>query len=87
LAMIGCGYGFISGATAGAIGHYWEAAAYGRTAGRLYIAWCVAAISLPVLAGHLYDVTGGYAATVLIAGGGNLAGFALALALPRHRRR
>ena len=86
LAMIGCGYGFISGATAGAIGYYWEAAAYGRTAGRLYIAWCVAAISLPVLAGHLYDLTGGYAATVLIAGAGNLAGFALALALPRHRR-
>ena len=68
LGMIGVGYGFVSGATAGGIGLYWPPAEYGRVAGRTYIAWCLAAISLPVLAGYLFDVTGSYVTAVLIAG-------------------
>ena len=84
LAMIGVGYGFISGATAGAIAFYWPSSDYGRIASRIYIAWCVAAISLPVLAGHLYDVTGGYRLAVIIAGCGNLLGIGLATLLPRQ---
>ncbi|MSO99534.1 MAG: MFS transporter [Acetobacteraceae bacterium] len=85
LGMIGLGYGLVSGSTAGALAVYWPKPMYGKVAGKVYIAWCVAAVTLPVLAGHLFDLTGGYRATVLIAGCGNLAGCAIALGLPRRR--
>ncbi|MEO8143523.1 MAG: MFS transporter [Betaproteobacteria bacterium] len=86
LAMIGMGYGIVSGLTAGAIAQYWHRNAFGHVAGRLYIAWCIAAISLPVLAGWLYDRTQGYGAAVLIAAGVNVLGMLLALRLPRSVR-
>jgi len=86
LAMVGMGYGFISGSTAAAVACYWSVGSYGRVAGRLYIAWCVAAITLPILAGFLYDLTGGYETTVIIAGCGNLFGILVALCLPRQAR-
>ena len=82
LSLVGVGYGFISGSTAGGIGIYWQPADYGRVAGRTYVAWCLAAISLPVLAGYLFDRTGGYGTPVLIAAGANLAGMAVALTMP-----
>jgi MFS transporter, OFA family, oxalate/formate antiporter len=84
LGMIGLGYGFVSGATAGGIGIYWRPADYGRVAGRTYIAWCLAAISLPVLAGYLFDMTRAYDTAVLIAAGANVAGMAMALTMPRR---
>lgn len=86
LGMIGVGYGFVSGSTAGGIAVYWPPAEYGRIASLTYIAWCVAAISLPVLAGRLFDLTGTYTTTVLIAGCGNFLGIILALGLPRARQ-
>ena len=43
---------------AAAISRYWHRNVFGRVAGRLYIAWCLAAVSLPILAGWLYDRTG-----------------------------
>ncbi len=82
LTMIGMGYGFISGACAGTIGHYWHKNAFGRIASRLYIAWCIAAVSLPVLAGWLFDRTQGYGVAVMIAAGGNVLGALIALGLP-----
>ena len=84
LAMIGIGYGLVSGSVAAAIGIYWGAAQYGRLAGRLYAAWCVAAITLPVVAGRVFDLTGGYAAVIMIATAGNLLGVAVAASLPRR---
>lgn len=84
LGMIGLGYGFVSGATAGGIGIYWRPADYGRVAGRTYIAWCLAAVSLPVLAGYLFDLTRAYDMAVMIAAGANVAGMAMALTMPRH---
>jgi MFS transporter, OFA family, oxalate/formate antiporter len=84
LGMIGTGYGFVSGSTAGGIAVYWVPAEYGRVAGRIYIAWCVAAVTLPVLAGYLFDITRSYGAAVIIAGCGNLLGLAIALGLPRR---
>lgn len=84
LGMIGLGYGFVSGATAGGIGVYWRPADYGRIAGRTYIAWCLAAVSLPVLAGYLFDLTRAYGMAVMIAAGANVAGMAMALTMPRH---
>lgn len=87
LGMIGTGYGFVSGATAGGIGVYWPPADFGRVAGRTYIAWCAAAVSLPVLAGTLFDLTQGYGAAIIVAGCGNLVGMAVSLTLPRRGRR
>jgi MFS family permease len=84
LGMIGLGYGFVSGSTAGGIGIYWRQADYGRVAGRTYIAWCLAAISLPVLAGYLFDLTRAYGWAVMIAASANVAGMAMALTMPRH---
>ncbi|MBN9091218.1 MAG: MFS transporter [Reyranella sp.] len=84
LGLIGVGYGFVSGSTAGGIGLYWPPADYGRIAGRTYIAWCLAAICLPVLAGYLFDVTRSYVTAMLIAGLANVTGMALALTLPRR---
>ena len=87
LGMVGMGYGFISGAMAGGIAIYWSPEAYGRVASRLYIAWCIAAVTLPVLAGRLYDLTHGYSTTVIIAGCGNLLGVLVALTLPWGKSR
>jgi OFA family oxalate/formate antiporter-like MFS transporter len=85
LLLIGIGYGLISGVTAGAVASYWPKAEYGRIVSRTYIAWCLAAISLPVLAGHLYDFTGGYEIAVIVAGSGNLLAVLVALTLPRQK--
>jgi MFS family permease len=85
LALIGFGYGIVSGLAAGAIGQYWHRNQFGFVAGRLYIAWCAAAISLPVLAGWLFDRTGSYASTVWIAAGLNVLGIALSTALPEKK--
>lgn len=87
LGMVGMGYGFISGCAAAAVALYWPPADYGRIASRIYIAWCLAAISLPILAGHLFDLTRGYETTVIIAGCGNLVGVIVALGLPRRAPR
>ena len=84
LAMIGIGYGFVSGSTAGGIGIYWPPRDYGRIAGRTYIAWCLAAISLPVLAGFLFDRTHSYVTAMMIAGAANVMGMAAALTLPKR---
>lgn len=87
LAMVAMGHGFISGATASGIALYWPASAFGRVASQLYIGWCVAAISLPLLAGYLFDVTHGYGTAVIVAGCGNLIGGFVSLGLPRKAPR
>jgi hypothetical protein len=85
LGLVGLGYGLVSGVTAAAVAVYWRRALYGRMASRVYIAWCAAAIVLPIVAGRLFDLTHGYGAAVLIAGGSNALGVLLALGLPRQR--
>lgn len=84
LAVVGLGYGLISGMTAAAVAVYWRRALYGRMASRVYVAWCAAAIVLPIVAGRLFDLTHGYGAAVLIAGGGNALGVLVAAGLPRQ---
>jgi len=86
LGLIGVGYGLISGVTVAAVASYWPRSQFGRIAGRTYIAWCLAAIALPVLAGRLYDLTGGYELAVIVAGGANLLAVLAALTLPRQGR-
>ena len=85
LALVGLGYGVISGLTAAAVAVYWRRAVYGRVASRLYLAWCAAAVVLPIVAGRLFDLTQGYGTAVLIAGGGNALGILVALGLPKQR--
>jgi MFS transporter, OFA family, oxalate/formate antiporter len=85
LTLVGLGYGLISGVTAAAVAVYWRRALYGRVAGRLYLAWCAAAVVLPIAAGRLFDLTQGYDAAVLVAAGGNALGVLVALGLPRRR--
>ena len=85
LAMIGLGYGTVSGLSAGAIAQYWHRNQFGRIASRLYIAWCAAAITLPVLAGALFDRTGTYTTVLWIAAAVNAAGLVLARMLPAKR--
>jgi MFS family permease len=82
--MIGVGYGLISGVMAGAISAYWDRGAYGRIASRMYFAWCVAAISLPVVAALLFDITGGYGTAIIIAGLCNLLAIMVGALLPRR---
>ena len=84
LGLIGVGYGLISGVTVAAVASYWPKVDFGRIAGCTYIAWCLAAITLPVLAGRLYDLTGGYEMAVIVAGGANLLAVLVALTLPRQ---
>ena len=84
LALVGLGYGVISGVTAAAVAVYWRRALYGRVASRLYIAWCAAAVVLPIIAGRLFDLTHGYGAAVLIAAGANALGILVAVGLPRQ---
>ncbi|GGC46826.1 hypothetical protein GCM10011504_26580 [Siccirubricoccus deserti] len=84
LIMIGTGYGIVSGSTAAAIGTYWGAAHYGRIAARLYIAWCVAAVTLPIVAGRIFDLSGGYAGAIMLAMAGNALGILVAATLPRR---
>jgi OFA family oxalate/formate antiporter-like MFS transporter len=85
LALVGLGYGLISGVTAAAVAVYWRHALYGRMASRIYVAWCAAAIILPVIAGRLFDLTQGYGTAVLIAAAGNAVGIFVSLGLPRRR--
>jgi MFS family permease len=85
LTLIGIGYGVISGLTAAAVAVYWRRALYGRVASRIYLAWCAAAIVLPITAGRLFDLTQGYGIAILIAAGSNIAGIIVALGLPDER--
>jgi len=85
LALVGLGYGVISGVTAAAVAVYWSRALYGRVASRLYLAWCAAAIFLPIAAGRLFDLTHGYGTAVVIAAVGNALGVLVALGLPHQR--
>lgn len=82
LAMVGMGYGFVSGSAAGGIGMHWPAAQFGTVASRLYIGWCVAAVCLPVLAGWLFDWSHSYRSSIWIAAVVNVAGIVLAMRLP-----
>jgi len=85
LTLVGLGYGLISGVTAAAMAVYWRPALYGRVASRIYLAWCAAAIILPIAAGRLFDMTQSYGTAILIGAGGNALGILLALGLPQER--
>jgi len=86
LAMVGMGYGFVSGSAAGGIAMHWPATQFGLVTSRLYIGWCVAAICLPFLAGWLFDLTNSYRSSIWIAAGVNVLGIALATRLPDTRK-
>jgi cyanate permease len=68
------------------VASYWPKAAFGRVVGRTYIAWCLAAISLPVFAGRLYDLTGSYEMAIMVAGATSLFAVLVSLTLPKQNR-
>jgi MFS transporter, OFA family, oxalate/formate antiporter len=74
----------ISGVTAAAVAVYWRRALYGLIASRIYLAWCAAAIILPIAAGRLFDLTQSYGTAIVIAAVGNALGILVALGLPRQ---
>ncbi len=84
LGLIGIGYGLVSGVAAGAIAAYWPKAEFGRTASRIYIAWCIAALALPIAAARLYDLSGNYKTAIILAAAANFAGLLVGLSLPRR---
>jgi MFS family permease len=84
LAMVGMGYGFVSGSTAGGIGMHWPGAQFGIVASRIYIGWCVAAVCLPVLAGWLFDWSNTYRSSIWIAAAVNVVGISFAMRLPKR---
>lgn len=86
LAMVGMGYGFVSGSAAGGIAMHWPAEQFGLVTSRLYIGWCVAAICLPFLAGWLFDLTSSYRYSIWIAAAVNTVGILLATRLPNTRK-
>jgi hypothetical protein len=85
LTLVGVGYGLISGLTAAAVAVYWRRALYGRMASRVYLAWCAAAIVLPITAGRLFDLTHGYGVAIVIAAAGNTLGVLIAIGLPHEQ--
>ncbi len=87
LSMLAAGYGLMSGSSAGYIPRLWPRDLFAAIAARLYVAWCLGAVCLPVLAGWLFDLTEGYGAAVMVAAAGNLAGawFARRIALTSER--
>jgi len=85
LGMIGVGYGIVSGVTVGGVALYWPKAMFGHISSRIYIAWCLAALSLPVVAAKLFDLTGAYHSAIMLAGAANLCGVLVGATLPRQR--
>lgn len=84
LGMIGIGYGLVSGVTVGGVALYWPKALFGHVSSRIYIAWCLAALSLPVVAAKLFDMTGAYHSAIMLAGVANLCGVLVGATLPRQ---
>ena len=78
LMMVGMGYGFISGSSAGGVAMYWRKQQFGLVSSRIYIGWCIAALSLPVLAGLLFDWHSSYQYSIWIAAIANVLGMLLA---------
>lgn len=85
LGMIGIGYGLVSGVTVGGVALYWPKAMFGHVSSRIYIAWCLAALSLPVVAAKLFDLTGAYHSAIMLAGAANLCGVLVGASLPRQK--
>ena len=89
LMMVGMGYGFISGSSAGGVAMYWRKQQFGLVSSRIYIGWCIAALSLPVLAGLLFDWHSSYQYSIWIAAIANVLGIFLgkqnAKLVPSHK--
>jgi OFA family oxalate/formate antiporter-like MFS transporter len=85
LGMIGVGYGIVSGVTVGGVALYWPKSMFGHISSRTYIAWCIAALTLPVLAAKLFDLTGTYHSAIMLAAVANTCGVLVGATLPRQR--
>ncbi len=82
IALVGLSYGLMSGAYPAALGFYYGVRSFGRMMGRLVTAWGMAGLLAPLLAGHIYDRSGGYGTAVSLALAGVLAGVLISNRLP-----
>jgi OFA family oxalate/formate antiporter-like MFS transporter len=73
LAMVGLGYGWMSGAYPALISRLFGAARMSTIYGQINVAWGLAGIGAPYLGGLLFDVTGGYRLAIVLAGSSGLA--------------
>jgi MFS family permease len=82
LGVVGLGYGAASSIYPAATAALYGPAALARVYGRLFTAWGLAGLGAPVLAGALFDLSGAYHATLLVAAACSCAGGLVALLLP-----
>ena len=83
-ALVGCGltYGLNAVALPVLVARLYGANNMGKIYGRVFTAWGVGGIFAPWLAGRLFDVTGGYAAALLVSSASLAVAGLVGLALP-----
>jgi OFA family oxalate/formate antiporter-like MFS transporter len=86
LTIVGLGYGAMSSLYPVATGQLFGARNLARVYGRVFTAWGIAGLFAPLLAAALFDLTGGYRISLVLAGGAALGAAAVALLLPRRLR-
>lgn len=84
LTVIGFAYGAIVGVYPVAVAVYYGARQSARMFGRVFTAWAVAGLTGPWFAGLVYDMTGGYAIALVLAGVAVLVATIVCAALPQR---
>jgi MFS family permease len=84
LTIVGLGYGAMSSLYPVITGQLYGARNLARVYGRVFTAWGLAGLSAPLLAGALFDLTGAYRVSLLLAGAAALGAAAVSLLLPRR---
>jgi cyanate permease len=82
LAVSGIAYGALAVAYPVAAARYYGARRTAAVFARIFTAWGVAGVTAPVVAGALFDATGGYGTILLILGGISVLAALASLALP-----
>jgi MFS family permease len=84
LTVVGVGYGAASSLYPVATGQLYGAPNLARSYGRVFTAWGIAGLCAPLLAGALFDSTGSYRLSLLLAAGAALGAVGVTALLPRH---
>lgn len=83
LAVLGMCYGVIIAVYPAAVVSLFGMRASARVYGRVFTAWGLAGLSLPWLAGYLFDLQGSYRLAIALAAGLSVVGAVMAFTLPR----
>ncbi|UGS34767.1 MFS transporter [Capillimicrobium parvum] len=87
LTVVGLAYGAMSSLYPVATAQLYGAANLAVVYGRVFTAWGIAGLCAPLMASALFDMTGGYRLSLVLAGGAALGSAAVALQLPPLGRR